>query len=626
MTEFINLHVHTKYSWDCASDIGKLVRHVKNSRQSAVAITDHGSMSGVIKFHKACRDNDLKPILGVEAYICANQKSATEKSPANRRLNHLVLLAKNKTGYLNLLKLTNLANQAERNYYKPRIDEQLLFAHSEGLIVINGHFDTSIHDALCFNIDAASKCDTVEEAEMYLFPDYEQKVLEIVNRYKSVFGDDFYIECQLFDQGDIFQQMVGTVLNRFAQKHGLKAVGTGDAHYIVPEDSKIHKTFVAIKQNKKVKNLPDIGYFNSGTYCLITNEHAQKCYPQNLIDATCEIANKIEVYEITGPQRIPLIADNKTAIAEVRKIAYEKLKELGLHANQTYIDRVEYELEMTERGELANYFLIVRDYLDWARQNGILTGCGRGSVGGALIAYLLGITAIDSVHYDLMWDRFMGPDRIENKVLPDIDSDFQASRRDEVIDYIRHKYGDDKVCGVVTFGLLQGKSAIKTVLSAWDVCDPKQQKDISDCIQGKDKISDKLAEFASETGSDSIILYTLTHEPESLANYVRLQDGQIVGEWAPFFELAIALEGAIKTESKHASAIIISGDPVANFAPLSKDKSSDNLLCAFDMYSFETAGLVKFDILGLKSLDGLFEVNNLIKDMDIGKYGTIFED
>jgi len=201
--------------------------------------------------------------------------------------------------------------------------------------------------------------------------------------------------------------------------------------------------------------------------------------------------------------------------------------------------------------------------------------------------------------------------------LPDIDTDFQTSRRSEVIDYIRNKYGADKVCAVVTFGKLHGKSAIKAVLSAWEVCDHTQQKNISDLIQSKDKISDKLADFKDETGSDSILLYTLTHEPEALKDYVRLEEGKIVGEYAMYFELAIELEGSIKTESRHASAIIISDVPIYTVAPMIKDKNEDNLLCAFDMYSFELATLVKLDILALKSLDGLCEVNVLLKDLDI---------
>ena len=618
--EFIHTHLHSGFSWDCPSKIEKIVKHLKEIGSTACAITDHGGMSGVIKFQKECRAAGIKPMLGVEGYICANQKSATEKNADNRKLNHIVLLAKNKVGYTNLLKLVYISNKPENYYYKPRFSEADLFAHSEGLICINGHYDTSIFDCLIYNMDGAQKCESVEEASDYLFPSYKERVLEVANRYKEAFGDDFYIECQLFDKGDVVQQLTGTVLWEFAQEYGFKAVGTGDPHYIKPSDSKAHKTFVAIKTNSKVKNLSNIGYFNSGKYNIFSTEDAKLCYPEELIRATQEIATKISEYEITGPQRIPSATESKEkSFALVKGYVYNRLKELNLHNNQQYLDRVAYELSMTEKGELQDYFLIMKDILDWARSKGILTGCGRGSVGGALIAYLLRITAIDSIKYDLMWDRFMGPDRIENKVLPDIDSDFQTSRRHEVIEYIRNKYGADKVCGVVTFGLLQGKSAIKSVFSAWEILDHKQQKDISDRIPSRDKISDKLADFKEETGSDSIILYTLMHDPEALASYVTFSDGKIEGELAPYFELAIELEGAIKTESRHASAIIISDRPIYEVAPMMKDKNEDNLNCAFDMYSFEAAGLVKVDVLGLKSLDGLDQVNKLLKDYDISK-------
>ena len=1015
MLEFINLHGHTVHSADSASKIDKLVKYVSTLNQSSLAITDHGNMSGVIKFQKECQKHNIKPILGIEFYICPQQQSSLDKSASNKKLNHLVVLAKNKIGYQNLLKLVYLSNQPERAYYRPRIDEELLFSHAEGLIVLNGHHSTSIWSELIFNIDGLEKCETLKEAREYLFPDWEDRVKKIADRYKNVFNDDFYIECQLFDKQDISQQLTGTVLWEFAQKYNFKAVGTSDHHYIEPKNAKAHKTFVAIKQNGKVKDLPNIRYFTSDDYCVVTNEKAKICYPEQLILATQEIANKVEYYEITGPQRIPSFTPSKKeSFKFVKEHVYKRLTEIGKNNDQEYLDRVKYELEMTEKGELQDYFLIVKDYLDWARSKGILTGVGRGclvntnimlkngkikdisqikigdnvisrsgnsnkvintfeydineellniitnfgeskgitltkdhevlacqrsiqytcrnkvyynkefnikpewikaselnvgdfllqpkiinkeiipsydlanfainmkngskityddkfiysemngnkfrkreilrskrilsiteefcyvlgifigdgwlsknnkmisfcfnsetnkvsqkrvikfmesigcrahidlnqngkkvnqvhfsnlaiyqlfrkifssydftaksksiprfvnnlpelhkicllngivdsdgsrhstkitictvskilayqikylaqslnipcgisselriekrkefgtksrayycrfpvfnnkfakqtvyrsykdynlvkirkinkvnnikkvydfhvenendylttsgivhnSVGGALIAFLQHITSIDSIKYDLMWDRFMGPDRIENKVLPDIDSDFQTSRRQEVIDYIRNRYGDDKVCGVVTFGLLQGKSAIKSVFSAWSVLDHKQQKDISDRIQSKDKISDKLADFKEETGSDSIILYTLTHEPEALDSWVKLVDGKLEGELAPFFELAIELEGSIKTESRHASAIIISDRPIYEVAPMVKDKNEDNLLCAFDMYSFELAGLVKFDLLGLKALDGLSEVNKLLKNYDLKK-------
>lgn len=616
--EFINVHGHSLHSHDCASKLNKIVDFVKNNNQSAIAITDHGGMSGVIKFQELCLKAKIKPLIGVELYVCTNQKSSLDKSPANRRLNHLVVLAKNKIGYNNLLKLVSISNRPENYYYKNRLDEETLFKYSEGLIVINGHYDSSIHDCLIFNLEAAATCSSVEEAKEYLFPDYKEKVLEIANRYKNIWGDDFYIECQLFDQDDVIQQLTGFILFNWAKEFGFKAVGSSDFHYIEPKDSKAHKTFVAIKQNCKISSLPDIGYFNSGKYGIVTNELAESCYPEELILATQEIANKIEIYDITRPQKIPTFTPSKEeSLSLVKNYSYDRLKIINLYDNKEYLDRTNFELSMIEKGEIPDYFLIVKDYLDWARSKDILTGVGRGSVGSSLVAYLLRITAIDSIKYDLMWDRFMGPDRIENKVLPDIDSDFQTSRRHEVVEYIRNKYGADKVCGVVTFGILQGKSAIKGVFSAWDIMDVKQQKDITDRILPKDKISDKLADFKEETGSDSIILYMLTHEPDALKDYVALVDGKIEGEFAPFFELAIELEGAIRNESRHASAYIISDEPLDTLVPLIKDKNDEYLLCAYDMYSFERAGVVKFDLLSLKSLDGLFEINKLLKNVDI---------
>ena len=617
MNKFINLHNHSLFSHDCASKIEKIIDCVKEYGQDAVAITDHGNLSGAIKFHDLAIKENIKPIIGVEIYCCQPNKFAKDKSPDNRKLNHLVILAKNLTGYRNLLKLASIGNFAEHFYYSMRIDEEILFEHSEGLIVINGHHSTSLFDILFFNNDAVLQCESIEDARVYLNPDYKEKFLEIATRYKNVFGDDFYIECQLFDKNDMLQQASGYILFELAKEFGFKAVGTGDAHYIKQKDAAAHKTFCAIKKNLKVKNLADIGYFTSGKYGIISNEVANECYPEELILATQEIANKVEVYEIKSPQKIPKIEiPNKTVLQEVKDICESELKKRGLW-NQEYIDRLNFELEITELGELQYYFMIVKDYVDYARKNDILVGSGRGSASGSLIGYLLDITAINPLEFNLSFERFYSPDRAAAKILPDIDSDFQASRRDEIVEYVKQKYGADRVCGAVTYNILQGKSAIKDVLRVWEVCDATEANKISDCIISKDKISDKLTEFEEEYGSSSILLYHLIHEPDALKDYVTFENGRIVGEYAPYFELAIELEGAIKSTSRHPSAYIIADRPIYELAPLSKDQYSDNLLCNFDMYSFEKAGLVKFDFLGIKSLDGLFVVNELLGEIDI---------
>lgn len=1017
---FVNLHVHsTVGSWDSPSKIDKLVKYASETLgQRALAITEHGSMSSCIKFHLECKANGIKSIQGIEFYICPPGMSCEDKSPANRRLNHLVVLAKNEKGFQNLLRLTSLANAQERFYHRPRIDEDLLFQNSEGLIVINGHYDTSIFDCLFYNLDGVSKSKNLEEAKGYLHPDYKERFLNVANRYETIFGDDFYIECQLFDPTDITQQLSGHILFSLAQEFGFKSVGTGDVHYISPQDCEAHATFVGIKQQKKIKDLPNIGYFKSGKYCLISNEEAEKYYPKELIYATNEIVDKIESYEITRQQSIPKVhVDGISTIDEVKRICNEELIKRGLD-NKEYRDRLEYELSIVELGELEHYSLIVSDYISWAEQQGIFVGRARGclvntniimkdgkikdiseikvgdkvisrsgnlnkvintfkyeineellniktalgeskgitltkdhkvlackrivkclcgdkkyyddkqdftpewicakdlspgdlilqpkvkikqsiptydlssfcvsyqngskiycennkvystktgnkfssfkilespkyieiskdfcyvlgvfigdgwfnksnknisfcfnsetgiesqtrvikfmeSVGchtkycfgqngkkvnqihfsnlaiyflfkkifskynhtpvsksiprfvfnlpddfkyeflsglqksdgstrkgrisytsisktlvcqikyllltlnkpcgiksetrmdirpefanrktayyasfpnifnknqkensnksfedynfvrimkiskvndvkevydfhvenehnymttsgivhnsssGSLVCLLLNIIKTDPVKNGLSFERFYSPDRAESKILPDIDSDFQANRRDEVVEYIRNKYGPDKVCGVVTFNVLQAKSAIKDVLRIWDVCDFKQANDIADLFEARDKISDQLAEFKAETGYDSMIMFTLMTNPDLLKDYCYLEDGELKGEYAKFFNLAIQLEGSVKSISRHPSAYIICDRPIMEIAPLTKDSKTSHLLCALDMYSFESAGLVKFDILGILALDGLAEVNNLIKDIDINNFNLI---
>lgn len=614
-TMFNHLHLHTNYSHDCTSKIKKIVKHVKQLGQTACAITDHGNMSGCVEFYLECKKNGIKPIIGMEAYITKDGKPANQKDSSNKELNHLVLLAKNKVGYQNLLKLVYLSNQAENSYYRPRIDEQMLFANSEGIICINGHHSTSLFDALFFNTKGVLNASSLEEAAQYRNDDIEEAFLNIANRYRNVFGEDFYIECQLFDRGDMLQQNAAYTLYELANKHGFKSVGTGDAHYITKQDSLTHKVFVAIKQNCKVDDLPDIRYFTHDEYYIFGEDVAQECYPQALIEATQEIADKVEQYDITRPASIPQFGDRPNE--ELEEIC---LKNIGVVCPDTpeHRERLNYELPIIKSANLSSYFLIVADYINWANSKKILTGPSRGSAGGCLVSYLTRITKIDPLKYGLMFDRFYNVIRAEAKQLPDIDSDFPATRREEVIDYIKSKYGKENVCGVVTFSTLQGKGAMKDTLRAFGVCDFRQMNEISDLIPARERISDKLADFKDETGSESIIEYVLHKEPDTLREYAYIdENGEIAGPYAPYFKVAIDLEGAIKSESRHASAYIISDIPVHTVAPMIKDKGSDNLVCALDMHGFEAVGLNKFDILSLKSLDGLMEINNLLKEVGI---------
>lgn len=604
---FINLHVHSDFSHDGISKIKSIVKKVVNNNQPAVALTDHGSMAGVIELYRECNSHNIKPIFGNEFYICKPNHTVDIKDSSNKSYNHIVVLAKNIEGYRNLLKLTTLSNQ--HSYYHPRIDENLLFQHSEGLIVLNGHIGTSLADVIFFNKNGVNNSTKDEEITSYLWPNHEEQFLEIVDKYRGVFGEDFYVECQLFDLEDKFQQALGKTLFALAQKHGVKCVGTGDSHYIDGADAKYHKTFCAIKHNTKVKDLSDIRYFTSGLYGLITNDHAAQCYPQELIDATVEIYNKIESFNITRKQQIPNFpVNNKTEY--LRSLVIDKCPDIP-----EYKERLEYELSEIRSGDMEGYFLIVADYIRWANDHGIMTGVGRGSAASSLVGYLLGITRIDPIEYGLLFSRFYSSERGS---LPDYDIDFPASRREDVIRYLRQTYGEDRVCAVTTFSTLQGKGALKDVLRVYNVADFTQINKISEVIPGRELISDKLADFKKATGSDSILMYVLVNQPELLKDYCYLDENQkLCGEYAEYFDIAIKLEGCTKASSKHASAIIISDVPITEYAPLVKDKSSDYLICEFDMDSFEFAGFVKFDILGLRTLDQLTEVNNVLAEIGI---------
>lgn len=614
----INLHVHSKYSWDCISSIKDIVQTAVEYEQNAIAVTDHGLMSGAMELFLEAQKAGIKPIIGCEFYVCPPGIKKEDKNAESRRLNHLVVLAKNLVGYKNLIKLNYIAN--ENFYYRPRIDEQALFENSEGLIVINGHFDTSVHDCLFFNREMASVAATEEECELYIHPEYEDNVLQIVSRYQEFFGEDFYLECQMFDQKDPIQQVASKKLFEISQKYKINAVGTGDAHYVKQEDAIFHKTFCAIKQNKKVKDLPSISYYTNGSYSIVSNEHAEKTYPAELIEATHEIASKIEDFDITIPIAVPSFSsEGKLKPKEVvRDKCIKKLKKLNLY-NEEYIKRLDYEISILELGNLYDYFLVVEDYCEFARKQSMLIGPGRGSSGGCLISYLLDIVSINPLEYDLSFDRFFSAEKARSGSIPDIDTDFQSSRRDEIIDYVQKKYGKRKVCEVVTYGKLQAKNALKDVLRAHAACTPMVANKITKNIPDKDKISDKLKDFFEETGSSSVLYYCLKKEPKLLSDYCRIStkdDGTEVfeGDYAESFRVAIGLEGAIKSSSRHPSALIISPYDIDEICPMLLDKKTNQMITAYDMYYFPYASLVKFDILVLKSLDCLAEVNTLLKE------------
>jgi len=407
---FINLHAHSRHSHDCVSNIAEMVKFVKADGQTALAVTDHGNMSGFPILFRECEKAGIKPIAGNELYICQSNQSAAQKDNDNRKLDHLVVLAKNETGYRNLLKLTSLANQPEHYYYKPRIDKEMLKLHSEGLIVINGHVGTSLSH-IFFNEEGVRVSNSVDEAMNYLQPDFEEYFEEEAGWFRDVFGEDFYVECQLFDKADVYQQTLGWTLYNTAKKFGFTPVGTGDSHYIRPEDQIIHKTFVAIKQNMKIVQMDPSRYLDSGMYGLITNEWAKDCYPEDLIQTTSEIANKIEEYDIKRNPRIPDFISNNDADKTISDLCNQKLIEIGLETNKDYLNRLKYELGIFKKCGISNYSLLVSDYIRFAEQQNILVGACRGSSGGSIINYLLGITKVDPIKYNLLFTRYFSPNR-----------------------------------------------------------------------------------------------------------------------------------------------------------------------------------------------------------------------
>lgn len=571
MKPYVPLHLHTEYSLlDGATRISELIRHAKENNMPAVAITDHGVMYGAIEFYRLAKEEGIKPIIGCELYIINGDITDKNSKQANF---HLVLLAKDKKGYQNLVKLVSLAH-TEGFYYKPRVNKELLKEHKEGLICL-------------------SACLSGEITKKLLNKDKEG-AKEAAKFYKELFEEDFYIELQ--DHGLEGQKMTNPDLIKIAQELDIGLIITNDSHYTKKEDALSHDILLCLQTGKTIQDPSRMKFPNEEFYIKNVQElrEAFNWLDEEIFDRaienTVKISEKCNLILEMGKSILPYypIPPNHSVESYLDKVVREGLAKRFQEITPELEQRIKYELKIIEEMGFSAYFLIVWDFIKFARENDIPVGPGRGSAAGSLIAYVLEITEINPIEHNLLFERFLNPERIS---MPDVDIDFCIEKRDRVINYVADLYGKDKVCQIITFGTLAARAALKSVARVMDI--PYSDADrLAKMIPSlpKTKIDDALQE-----GMELKKIYD---------NDLKVKE---------LIDQAKSIEGIKFNIGTHAAGVIISRDPLTEIVPIqySKEKA---LITTYPMGDLEKLGLLKMDFLGLRNLTIINRTIDLIKE------------
>ena len=550
---FTHLHVHTEYSLlDGSSKIKELLPRAKELGMDSLAITDHGVMYGVIDFYKKAKEVGIKPILGCEVYVAPGSRFDREQSRGEDRYYHLVLLAENNQGYQNLMKIVT-RGFTEGYYYRPRVDYEVLEKYHEGLI-------------------ALSACLAGEIPNKILKDDLEGAKAAAL-RMRELFGEDnFFLELQ--DHGIRQQTMVNTVILNMSKELGIPLVVTNDVHYINEDDAVPHDLLLCIQTGKLVTDTDRMRY-EGGQFFLKSEEEMRRLFPyaSEALDNTHKIAERCNVEIVFGEQKVPKfdVPEGYEAFSYLKMLCEKGLrKRYGDNPSEELRERMNYELDTIRTMGYIDYFLIVWDFIRFAKSQGIAVGPGRGSAAGSIVSYCLEITDIDPIRYQLIFERFLNPERVS---MPDIDIDFCYERRQEVIDYVYRKYGKDKVVQIVTFGTMAARMAVRDVGRVLAI--PYAQVDrVAKMIPMELGIT---IEKALKTNPELKELY---EEDETTRNLI---------------DMSMRLEGLPRHTSIHAAGVVIGSKPLDEFVPLSR--GADNVITTqFTMTTIEELGLLKMDV------------------------------
>jgi DNA polymerase-3 subunit alpha len=570
--DFVHLHVHSEYSLlDGAARLKRLVERAAQLRFPALALTDHGNLFGAIDFYEHARAAGVKPIIGCELYVAPG--SRFERAPVDGQYegaNHVTALVRNETGYRNLIKLVS-RGYLEGFYYKPRVDKELLAQHSDGLIILSG----------CLN----------SEISRLLLAGEERKALEVAAWYSHVFGrDHYFMEVQAHGLADQVRVTEGTV--RIARVLGVGVCGTNDSHYLEATDARAHEVLLCLQTGAKLTD-PNRWRFATEEFYLKSADEMRKVFA-DLPDAytnTLAVAERCDLELTFGQFRLPRyeVPAGHTLDSYLREVADAGLRRYYPEPPVEVQARLEHELGIIQAMQFSGYFLVVWDFIRYAKEQGIAVGPGRGSAAASLVAYCLGITTVDPMRYGLVFERFLNPGR---KSMPDMDIDFADDRRDEVIEYVVRRYGRDRVAQIITFNVLKAKAVIRDVgrvlgMSFGDV--------------------DKIAKLVPDTLN--ITLDDALRQSPALAEAVKGRP-----EVAELWQIAKNLEGLARHAGKHAAGVVISDEPLTEHVPVYRDPKSEEIITQYPMGPIERLGLLKMDFLGLRTLTVIANTVRLIEE------------
>ncbi len=571
--KFVHLHTHSHYSLlDGLAKIDDLIAYAKELGMKALALTDHGNLYGAVEFYKKALKENIKPILGVEAYIVKGSRFEKQyQKNSGKNYFHLILLCENNTGWQNLIQLITKAH-LEGFYYRPRIDKEILKQHSEGLIALSACPAGEIPQLILNN--------QLEEAE------------KTVKEYQEIFGkNNFFLELGYHPNiKDVVRVNEG--LKKLSEITAAPLVATQDIHYLKTEDADYHDVLLAVQTGNRIDD-DDRLTLKADDFSMRPPEIMIDFFKDlpEAIENTTKIAERCNVNLTLNQILLPKfpLPENISAVDYLKKLLIEKLSNRYDASDSKVLERLNYELEVIEKTGFADYFLIVSDFVNWAKERGIVVGPGRGSAAGSIISYILGITDIDPLKYDLLFERFLNPDRI---AMPDIDIDFTDVRRNEVFAYLRQKYGENRVAQIITFGTMAARAAIR---------------DAGRALGQPYGFCDQLAK---------LIPFGQTLE-ESLKNVAELKElYQKNPDAKKIIDAAKHLEGVARHASVHACGIVVSKEPLTDFVPLQRSPQDLNaIVTQFEMHSIEDLGLLKIDLLGLKNLTIIEETIRLIKEL-----------
>lgn len=618
MKKYIPLHVHSHYSLlDGLSKPTQIANRCDAIGVKSCALTDHGSIAGAVQFHKAMTDKGIKPILGCELYICNNDANIKEKS--NHDLSHFIVLAKNQKGWKKLIQLVSATNSPNYFYHKPRIDlDKLSDFIDDNMIGICGHLGSTLAEIITNNPT-----------------DYRTKAIDLIDRLKNIFGTNLFLESQLMDKQYLpIQVELSNIVRDLGKITNTKIICTPDAHYASREDAVDQRILLCnnlkttlIDINKKLLNNDDIPmgcFFRSDNYHIPSPEEICELHTEEEIENTLYVDSLCDNYDITEkPILPPFTCPNNMSpdeyLRELCRIGWRNKisNNIPKQDQDKYIDRIKYELDILQGAGLSSYFLIVSDIVSQVRDSGWLPGPGRGSAAGCLVSYLIGITSIDPLAYNLIFERFYnaGRNTADRVSMPDIDVDVPINKREFVIDYIKNKYGQDRVSQMITFNTMKGRGALKEVLRVYGNISFEEMNKITKNIPDEAKIADELQEMKEDTGEASIIRWALENSVDKLKEWCYISDdGTLSGPLSKRFEQAIRLEGTKSNQSKHAAGVVIANNNLNHICPMVYDTKNKQMMAGMEMQDLESLGVIKFDILGVAMLDKIMCIEDTLRN------------